>query len=107
MSFADRRAAIGESAYWLHTSPRQYGFALVAVAAAGLVRYGLESALGFSQPFFLFYPTIMLIALLEGFWPGLFATVLSAGVADYFFMEPLNSFVVRYPRDLAGRRCLR
>jgi len=79
----------------------------VAVAAAGLVRYGLESALGFSQPFFLFYPTIMLIALLEGFWPGLFATVLSAGVADYFFMEPLNSFVVRYPRDLAGRRCLR
>jgi formate hydrogenlyase transcriptional activator len=102
MSSADRRETIVTSAYWLHTWPRQYGFALVAVTAAALVRYGLDVALGFTHPFLLFYPTIMLIALLGGFGPGVFATLLSAVIATYLFMEPLNSFVVRHPRDIVG-----
>lgn len=79
-----------------------YGFALVAVSAATLLRYGLDVALGFTQPFILFYPTIMLIALLGGFGPGLFATLLSAGMADYFLMEPLNSFAIQATRDIVG-----
>jgi PAS domain S-box-containing protein len=44
----------------------------------------------------------MLIALLGGFGPGMFATLLSAVIAAYLFMEPLNSFVVRHPRDIVG-----
>jgi formate hydrogenlyase transcriptional activator len=102
MSSADRRETMVVSAYWLHTWPRQYGFALVAVTAAALVRYGLDVALGFTHPFLLFSPTIMLIALLGGFGPGVFATLLSAVIAAYLFMEPLNSFVVRHPRDIVG-----
>ncbi len=102
MSSADRREAVGTSVYWLHIWPRRYGFALVAVIAAGLVRYGLDVALGFTHPFILFYPTIMLIALLGGFGPGLFATLLSAAIAEFFFMEPLNSFAIRHPRDIVG-----
>src|SRR3984893_6527737 len=102
MSVADRRETIGAPASWLYTWPRQYGFALIAVAAATLLRYGLDVALGFTQPFFLFYPTIMLIALLGGFGPGLFATLFSAVLAAYLFLEPLNSFAVRNSRDRVG-----
>src|ERR1700686_2185370 len=102
MGFADRREAIGASAYWLHTWPRRYGFAMIAVAAAALLRYGLDVALGFTQPFILFYPTITLITLLAGFGPGLFATLFSEVLAAYLFLEPLNSFAVRNSRDRVG-----
>jgi len=102
MSFADRKGAIGASAFWLHTWSRWYGFALIAVVAAALLRYGLDVALGFTQPFILFYPTIMLIALLGGFGPGLFATLFSAVLAAYLFLEPLNSIAVRNSRDRVG-----
>ncbi len=40
MSVADRRETIGASAYWLNNWPRRYGFALIAVAAEALLRYG-------------------------------------------------------------------
>src|SRR6266567_1172736 len=98
MSSADRR----ETLYRLHAWPRRYGFALAALTVATLVRYGLDVALGFSQPFILFYPTIMLVALLGGVGPGLMATVLSAGLAAYFFLAPFNSFTVRHPHDIVG-----
>jgi PAS domain S-box-containing protein len=101
MSFADRREAIVASAYWLRTWPLWYGFALIAVVAAALLRYRLDVALG-TQPFILFYPTIMLIALLGGLGPGLFATLFSAVLAAYLFLEPLNSFPVRNSRDIVG-----
>src|SRR6266536_1373841 len=112
MSVADRRKAIGRSAEWLRTWPGQtwlgdtwpgqYGFALVAVAVAALLRYSLDITLGFSQPFILFYPTIMLVALLAGLGPSLLATVVSAMFAAYLFLEPLNSWAVRSPRDVVG-----
>ena len=66
------------------------------------MRYGLDVSLGFTQPFALFYPIIMLIALLCGFGPALFATFLSGAIAGYFFLEPLNSFAIRNPRDVVG-----
>jgi transcriptional regulator with PAS, ATPase and Fis domain len=102
MSVADRRETIGASAFWLDTWPRRYGCALIAVAAAALLRYYLDVALGFTQPFILFYPTIMLIALLGELGPGLFATLFSAVLAPYLFLEPLNSFAIRNSRDIVG-----
>jgi PAS domain S-box-containing protein len=102
MSFADRREAIGTSIYWFHTWPRRYGFALIALAAATLVRYGLGVNLGFTHPYILFYPTILLIALLCGFGPAVFATLLAAAIADYVFLSPQYSFTVSRPRDLVA-----
>ncbi len=72
MSFADRREAISTSGHWLHTWRRRYGFALVAATTAGVVGYGLNIAHGFRHPFILFYPTIILIALLGGLGLSLF-----------------------------------
>lgn len=57
---------------------------------------------GLPQPFILFYPIIMLIGLLCAFGPALFATLLSGAIAGYSFLEPLNSFAVRQPRDVVG-----
>ena len=102
MTSADRREGIASSANWIRGLNRNYAFALAGVLLAGAIRYRLDVALGFTQPFVLFYPVITLIALLGGFGPALFATVLSAGVAAYFLMEPLNSFKVEKPRDLVG-----
>jgi PAS domain S-box-containing protein len=102
MSFADRREAIGTSLYWLDTWPRRYGFALAAVTAAALFRYELSVDLQFTQPFIMFYPTILLIALLCGLGPGVLATLLATVIADYWLLPPMHSFVVGRLRDLVS-----
>lgn len=98
MSSADQRGTAAGSAYWLRSRPRQYWFALLAVATAILLRYRLDSIVGFPHPFLLFYPTIMLIALLVGFGPALFATLLSVTIDAYVSLQPFNSFA----RNIVG-----
>src|SRR5580658_4829538 len=100
MSSADQREPVGARPYWLRAWPQRYGAALVAVTAATLLRYGLDVVVGTTPPFILFYPTVMLVALLAGFGPGVFATLLSAAITDYLFVEPRNSFVATNPRDM-------
>jgi formate hydrogenlyase transcriptional activator len=100
MRDADRKGAIGTNVFRLHDWPRRYGLALAAVIATGLLRYSLGGALATTARFVLFYPTIMTIAVLGGFGPGVFATLLAAAIADYFFMEPLNSFAVANRPDI-------
>jgi hypothetical protein len=78
MSSADRTGPIVVSAKWLRTRPRQYGFALVTVCAAVALQRALELEIGFPHSFLMFYPTILIVALLAGFLPGATATFLSA-----------------------------
>jgi PAS domain S-box-containing protein len=87
------------SAKWLPTRPRQYGFALMAAGFATFVRYGLGVEFGFSHSFTLFYLPILVVALLAGSGPALFATAISAFVADYFFLHPSFSLAVSRPVD--------
>ncbi len=60
-----------------------------------LVRLLLAPYIGrespFQSPFLLFLIAVMLSALYGGFGPGLLATILSALVADYFFLAPVGS----------------
>jgi PAS domain S-box-containing protein len=79
--------------------PQQYGFALLAVCTFGIMRHGLDVALRFSHSFVVLYLAILIVALLAGFGPALFATLLSAGIADYFFMPPLHSFKIGTASD--------
>jgi formate hydrogenlyase transcriptional activator len=67
---------IGNFCYWLKTWPRRYGFALAAVFLATVLRYLFGSLFGLTLPFILYYPAIMLVALLGGFGPGILATAL-------------------------------
>ena len=48
----------------------RYGFAIVVVVMAALLRQILSTALGAGVPFILFYPAVALAAWFGGFWPG-------------------------------------
>src|SRR6202020_918790 len=102
MSFADPRKSIRSLMSQFHNWPLRYGSALLAVIAAALLRYLLGALVDGTPPFILFYPTIMFVSLLGGFGPGLFATLLSAATAEYFFIDPRYSFAVAHPRDIVG-----
>ncbi len=102
MSSADQGKAIQRFVSGLRTRPQCYGWALLAIVAAGLLRYGLDVAFGFALPYLIFYPTIMLISLLGGLEPSLLATAASATLSWYYLLEPLNSFGVPNRRDLVG-----
>jgi PAS domain S-box-containing protein len=76
----------------------RYVAALVFVVAAALVRLGFLQALGMRATFVTFYPAVMLAALYGGLSAGLLATVLSAGLAAYFWMEPAG-LAIQAPGD--------
>jgi PAS domain S-box-containing protein len=101
MSTAD----LGErivSFYSLRTRLGRYAFAVLAVAVATALQFGLLLLGPFHQAFILFYPAIVLVAMQAGFGPGILATVLAATSGGYFFLEPTFSFTVRTPEDLVG-----
>ncbi len=102
MSFADRKGTIGASAYWLHTWPQRYGFALAAVAAATLLRYPLGKLLGANLPFLLFFPVIWLVAWMAGRGPGVFAVFLSGAAASYLFSGPASRSALGLPMNANG-----
>ncbi|HLZ43233.1 MAG TPA: PAS domain S-box protein [Candidatus Sulfotelmatobacter sp.] len=102
MSFADRLGAIGTSANWLRTWPRRYGFALLTVAVATLLRYALDVAFGQFPPFVMFFPAIILVAVLAGFAPGILATILSSASVAVFFWPSLNMFGAGRARETVG-----
>jgi putative methionine-R-sulfoxide reductase with GAF domain len=73
---------------------RQYGLALVFVAAAVLASLSLQPL--FPYPFlFLFFAAVVASAWFGGMVPGLFAVFVSTLVTDYFFIAPLHSFAVK------------
>jgi PAS domain S-box-containing protein len=102
MSFADRKGTIGASAYWLHTWPQRYGFALIAVAAATLLRYPLGKLLGANLPFLLFFPAIWLVAWMAGRGPGVLAVFLSGAAASYLFSGSVSRSALGLPLNANG-----
>jgi PAS domain S-box-containing protein len=61
----------------------------VAVAFAFFLRETLMSAVGPDFPeYVLFYPTVMIVALLAGFWPGLIAVLTATGLIILFWVLP-------------------
>jgi len=102
MSSADRLGIVGVSANWLRTWPQRYGFAVLLVAAATLVRYAISVMLGPFPPFAIFVPAIILAAVLAGFGPGLLTTLLSAASVASFFWTSLNVFGNSRLREVVG-----
>ena len=99
MSSADLGDFFCKSASWLRTWPRKYGVAVAVVVLSMGLRYMLTAAFGSSHYFIVFYPGILIVALLAGFVPGLVTTTLSAAVAAYFLLSPRQSFVVEDAND--------
>jgi len=68
-----------------------YGIAVAAIAVTLLARWLLQPVLRNNIPYLLFVLPVSLSAWYGGFRPGLFATVLSAVVAEFFFVAPYLS----------------
>jgi PAS domain S-box-containing protein len=84
-------------------TPVRYAIAIAMVAVAT----GLRSALNpfwnpLALPFITFYPAVMLSGWLGGLGPGLVATLLSAAVANYFWMAAPFAFSITNISDVAA-----
>jgi len=78
----------------------RYGFAVGATAAGWGMRLALAKWVGPGLPTFItFYPPLMVVALLAGLGPGLFATALTDLIVAYWIMEPVGQFFVVAPVD--------
>ena len=67
----------------------RYGFTLSMVASGFLLRLGVTVYVGPRFPTYItFYPAVMLVAIVAGFWPGLVATVMAVLVVDYWVLPP-------------------
>ena len=78
----------------------RYGVA-VLVVKAGLLLYMVMTAWAGSElpTFITFYPGIMLVALLCGFWPGVAATALAGAAVGYWIMPPVGQLSVALTAD--------
>jgi PAS domain S-box-containing protein len=86
-----------------HRRLLRYALALVAVAAAFLLREALEYLVGPGlPPYITFFPAVILVALVAGVGPGILATVASALVVDYWLLPPLGRFAIASLVDAAG-----
>jgi PAS domain S-box-containing protein len=78
-------------------------FAAALVAGGLLLHLALKVWFGISLPYFItFYPAVMVAALFSGFWYGLFSTVLTVLLVDYFIMPPVGSFSVNNTSDVVA-----
>jgi K+-sensing histidine kinase KdpD len=76
-----------------------YLIAALLCLAALLLRFALGTSLvGF--PFLTFYPAVLVAALAGGRGPGLFAALLSWGLAWYFLVAPYDQFGFSTSGDL-------
>ena len=74
--------------------------AVILVAVASLLRWRLMESFGSFPTYILFYPAILLAAIIGGGGPGILATVLTALAADYWFIPPFESFGIAAPNDM-------
>ena len=80
----------------------RYGFAVCMVAAAFLVRQVLTAYGGPGLPTYItFYPAIMFVAMVAGFWPGLVATAMTVLGTDYWILLP-KGFGIESFTDVVG-----
>jgi PAS domain S-box-containing protein len=65
----------------------------IMVALAVGAKLAIDPAFGSADasPYLLLTTPIIACALIAGFWPGVFASVLAVLATDYFFLEPENS----------------
>jgi two-component system sensor histidine kinase KdpD len=77
-----------------------YFYSGLAVAAAGLVAWVLQSFLAVPNLALIFLTAVLFSAVTQGLWPSIFASVLSALVYNFFFTEPYLTFYVASPQDI-------
>lgn len=101
MSSAHLKQDSGSISHW-RGWPRAYGLAISGIVGAAVIRQVLDALFGFRYQFLPFWPVITAVALLGGIGPALFATFLSTAIVLFFFIVPVNTFLVKDKHDLVG-----
>ena len=78
-----------------------YFASVAAVAIVGAAAYLLNTLVPLPHVSVLFIAAVVTSAALYGFWPSVFASILSVGVSSYFFYSPIFSFRVADVQDIA------
>jgi two-component system, sensor histidine kinase and response regulator len=79
-----------------------YGVAVLVTAGCLLIRWPLWPVLGNGVPHMTFFPAVMIAAYFGGLWPGILATILSVGAANYFLTQQLPTFRGSTVSDVAA-----
>ena len=80
----------------------RYGFAVCMVAAGFLLRQVLTAYGGSHLPTYTtFYPPVMVVAMVAGFWPGIVTTMMVVLVIDYWILPP-QGFGIESFTDAVG-----
>ena len=77
----------------------RYTLAVLITVVAAAIRLQFLEVLEFRAAFLTFYPAVAVAALYGGLGPGLLATVVSATLTDYFWMEPAGHFAISNSAD--------
>jgi PAS domain S-box-containing protein len=75
---------------------------ILAAVIAAAIRWQFLGDLGLRAAFVTFYPAVAVAALYGGFITGMLATIVSAALANYFWMEPVGQFAITNIADLLG-----
>ena len=87
---------------WLNLTLRYFGAILVVILAFWLY-LALTALFGPGLPtYILFYPAIIIVALLAGLGPGLLATIVSVMIAIIWILPPLGQFTIKTPIEEIG-----
>ncbi len=87
---------------WLNLTLRYFGAILVVILAFWLY-LALTALFGPGLPtYILFYPAIIIVALLAGLGPGLLATIVSVMIAVIWILPPLGQFTFKTPIEEIG-----
>ena len=79
-----------------------YGLTVLAVGVAAALQWTLAQEFGPLPTYVMFYPAMMLSALVGGVGPGLLATGLGGLVADWMFLSPLGSLRINLRNEVVG-----
>ena len=80
----------------------RYLVALLAAAAAILLRVAFDPVWGIKLPYITLFPAIMLSAWFGGMWAGIVTTIVTGIAAVYFWIEPARSWKVADSSELIG-----
>ena len=87
---------------WLNLTLRYFGAILVVILSFWLY-LALTALFGPGLPtYILFYPAIIIVALLAGLGPGLLATIVSVMIAVIWILPPLGQFTIKTPIEEIG-----
>lgn len=79
---------------------RGYLEASVGVALAVGIGHGLTRLVALPNISMLFLTAVLVPAVRSGVWPAIFASVLSFGTYNFFFIDPLYTFTIARPHEL-------